>query len=173
MMAGRFWRGTDDGFGHSGRGLPPAAADRERGLAAIMKSVLTSMAMVLLASSAAWAEGNLAVRAERLPELVIEGGKGFSVTEYEIETGKYYRWRIQSDGRDEYKLLAPELMRNSWIDQVSIEGKEVKPLGGLYAVEFDDEGTIDVYFVPIRPGAYEFYVEGMRAEGMVGTFTVK
>lgn len=138
-----------------------------------MKSVLTSMAVFLLASSAAWAEGNLAVRAERLPELMIDGGKGFSVTAYEIETGKYYRWRIESDGRDEYKLLAPELMRNVWVDQVSIEDKEVKPLGGLYAVEFDDAGEIDVYFVPIRPGTYEFYVEGMRSDGMVGTFTVK
>jgi hypothetical protein len=121
----------------------------------------------------AWAEGNLAKRAERLPVLEINGAEGFSVTKYEIETGKFYRWRIASDGRGEYKLLAPELMRNSWVEQVSIEGKEVKPLGGLYAVEFDDEGEIDIYFVPIRPGAYEFYVENMRAEGMSGTFVVK
>jgi hypothetical protein len=64
-----------------------------------------------------------------------------------------------SDGRGEYKLMAPELMRNSWVEQVSIEDKEVKPLGGLYAVEFDDEGEIDIYFVPIRPGTYEFYVD--------------
>ena len=122
---------------------------------------------------AAWAEGNLAQRAERLPELEIRGAEGFSVTEYQIETGTFYRWRIVSDGRGEYKLLAPELMRNSWVEQVSIEDKEVKPLGGLYAVEFDAEGEIDIYFVPIRPGTYEFYVEGMRADGMLGTFVVK
>ena len=78
-----------------------------------------------------------------------------------------------SDGRGEYKLMAPELIRNSWVEQVSIEDKEVKPLGGLYAVEFDDEGEIDIYFVPIRPGTYEFYVENMREDGMLGTFVVK
>ena len=78
-----------------------------------------------------------------------------------------------SDGRGEYKLMAPELMRNSWVEQVSIEDKEVKPLGGLYAVEFDDEGEIDIYFVPIRPGTYEFYVEGMQADGMTGHFVVQ
>jgi hypothetical protein len=128
---------------------------------------------VLLLPAAAWAEGNLATRAERLPELEIRGAEGFSVTEYVIETGRFYRWRIVSDGRGEYKLMAPELMRNSWVEQVSIEDKEVKPLGGLYAVEFDDEGEIDIYFVPIRPGTYEFYVEGMRADGMSGSFVVK
>ena len=128
---------------------------------------------LLILSASAWAEGNLATRAERLPELEIKGAEGFSVTSYEIETGKFYRWRIASEGRGEYKLLAPELMRNSWVEQVSIEDKEVKPLGGLYAVEFDDEGEIDIYFVPIRPGTYEFYVEGMRADGMLGSFVVK
>jgi hypothetical protein len=128
---------------------------------------------VLLLPISAWAEGNLAKRAERLPELEIRGAEGFSVTEYEIETGTFYRWRIVSDGRDEYKLMAPELMRNSWVEQVSIEDKEVKPLGGLYAVEFDDEGEIDIYFVPIRPGTYEFYVENMREDGMTGHFVVK
>ena len=128
---------------------------------------------VLLLPASAWAEGNLAARAERLPTLEIDGAKGFSVTSYEIETGKFYRWRIASDGRGEYKLLAPELMRNSWVEQVSIEDKEVKPLGGLYSVEFDDEGEIDIYFVPIRPGTYEYYIENMRADGMLGTFVVK
>jgi hypothetical protein len=137
-----------------------------------MKRWLIVLALSALPAMAA-AEGNLAARAERLPELKIDGAEGFSVTSYEIETGRFYRWRIESDGRGEYKLLAPELMRNSWVEQVSIEDKEVKPLGGLYAVEFDDEGEIDIYFVPIRPGTYEFYVEGMRADGMLGTFSVK
>jgi hypothetical protein len=131
------------------------------------------LTIVFLFAGPAWAEGNLATRAERLKELEINAAEGFSVTSYEIETGKFYRWRIESDGRDEYKLLAPELMRNVWIEQVSIEDKEVKPMGGLYAVEFDDEGEIDIYFVPIRPGTYEFFIENMRAEGMVGTFIVK
>lgn len=138
-----------------------------------MKLKCVVLALLLIWPGLVRAEGNLAVRAERLPELEIRGAEGFSVTTYEIETGKYYRWRIASDGRDEYKLLAPELMRNSWVEQVSIEDKEVKPLGGLYAVEFDDEGEIDIYFVPIRPGNYEFYVEGMQADGMLGSFVVK
>ena len=68
--------------------------------------------------------------------------------------------------------MAPELFRNSWIDQISIEDKEVKPFG-LYAVEFDDEGTIDVWFMPVRPGSYRFYIEGLASQGFEGVFEVR
>jgi len=127
----------------------------------------------LLFGAPALAAGNLAKRAERLPELVLDAAKGFSVKEYRLETGKYYRWRIVSDGREEYKLLAPDLFRNSWIDQIVIEDKEVKPLGGIYALEFDDEGEIDVYFLVVRPGRYGFYIENLRSQGFEGVFEVK
>ncbi len=119
------------------------------------------------------AAGNLAKRADRLDPLKLEAAEGFSIRAYEIETGKFYRWRIESDGREEYKLLAPELMRNSWIDQIVIEDKEVKPFGGIYALEFDDEGTIDVFFIVMRPGRYPFYVEALRTQGFEGHFLVK
>ena len=65
------------------------------------------------------------------------------------------------------------MMRNAWIDQIVIEDKEVKPLVGIYALEFDDEGTIDVYFIVVRPGTYEYFVQGYRDQGMLGQFVVK
>ena len=123
--------------------------------------------------SSAQAAGNLAARAERLPPLMLDAAEGFSIKTYEIETGQFYRWRIISDGREEYKLLAPELFRNAWIDQIVIEDKEVKPYGGIYALEFDDEGEIDVFFLVIRPGRYDFYIENLRTQGFEGVFVVK
>ncbi len=57
--------------------------------------------------------------------------------------------------------------------QEVIEDREVKPFGGIYSLEFDAEGAIDVFFVPIRPGTYEFYVENYRQSGMLGTIEVK
>ena len=128
--------------------------------------------LCLLFGAPALAAGNLAKRAERLPELALDATKGFSVKEYRLETGKYYRWRIVSDGREDYTLLAPELFRNSWIDQVSIEDKEVKTQG-LYAVEFDDDGAIDIWFLPVRPGTYEFFVENLQSQGFMGRFIVE
>jgi len=125
-----------------------------------------------LASAGAAVGGDPTRRAERLDELRLDGATGFSVTEYALESGVYYRWRIVSDGRDEYRLVAPELFRNSWIDQVSIEEREVKPMG-LHAVEFDAEGAIDIWFVPVRPGDYRFYVETLEDQGFSGVMRVR
>lgn len=132
--------------------------------------------VVLLAAfvpALALAEGNLAKRAERLEPLLLDAAEGFSIKSYEIETGKFYRWRIISDGREEYMLRTPDLIRNSWIDQVVIEDREVKPLGGIHALEFDDEGAIDLYFLVIRPGRYAYFIEGLRSQGFEGEFIVK
>ncbi|MDX1401045.1 MAG: hypothetical protein R3245_03910, partial [Kiloniellales bacterium] len=135
--------------------------------------LMVLVVLYVIVPSFALAEGNLAKRAERLTPLELNAADGFSIKTYQIETGKFYRWRITSDGREEYKLLAPELMRNVWIDQVVIEDKEVKPLGGLHALEFDDEGSIDLYFIVVRPGSYPFFIEGLREQGFEGRFEVK
>jgi hypothetical protein len=119
------------------------------------------------------AEGNLASDATRLPDLTLDSAAlSMSWTETELETGKYYRWRIVHDGGEEFQVVAPDLFRNSWINQVVIDDLEVKPFG-LHSVEFDDEGTIDIWFVPIRPGDYAFGIAGFESRGMAGTFVVR
>ena len=118
------------------------------------------------------AEGDLMRRAKRLDTLLIDAVDGFSILSYSIETGVYYRWRIESDGRDEYKLIAPELFRESWIEQVVIDDVKVK-LSGLHAIEFDDASTTDIWFVTPRPGRYPFFVEGLETQGFRGEFVVK
>jgi len=136
-------------------------------------TIYLALALFALAPNGmALAAGNLAKRAERLEPLELNATNGFSVKEYALETGVYYRWRIVSDGREEYKMLAPELFRNSWVDQISIDDREVKPMG-LYAVEFDDEGEIDIWFIPIRPGKYRFYIDRLESEGFSGMITVR
>lgn len=130
-----------------------------------------AMALACL-SGPLFAEGNLASAPERLEPLVLDGEAwSMAPLTYTLETGKYYRWEIRSDGLEEFAVLAPELWRNSWIDQVVINDMEVKPMG-LYSVEFDDEGTIEIWFVPIRPGQYDFWVDGFEVRGMLGHFEV-
>ena len=135
-------------------------------------ALVVAAACGLLAAGAAFAEGDLTRRAERLEPLKLDAAAGFSIKSYELETGTYYRWRIESDGGDEYAFVAPELFRNSWIDQVSIDDREVKPFG-LSSVEFDDAGPIDIWFVPIRPGDYEFRVESLETQGFAGVMHVR
>ena len=130
-----------------------------------------AMALTCL-SGPLFAEGNLASAPERLEPLVLDGEAwSMAPLTYTLETGKYYRWEIRSDGLEEFAVLVPELWRNSWIDQVVINDMEVKPMG-LYSVEFDDEGTIEIWFVPIRPGQYDFWVDGFEVRGMLGQFEV-
>ncbi|GKY88454.1 hypothetical protein STA1M1_23230 [Sinisalibacter aestuarii] len=130
-------------------------------------------AAFVMCTQAATAEGNLATDATRLPDMTIDSRTlTLSETTFELETGKYYRWRIVHDGGEEFQILSPELFRNSWISQVVIEDLEVKPLG-LHSIEFDDEGTIDIWFVPIRPGDFPFWIAGYENRGLAGTFVVR
>ena len=136
--------------------------------------ILALAATTNLAPMMALAEGNLASRATRLDPLVLGADLSFSVKEYRLETGKYYRWRIESKGGEEFLIQSPELFRNAWVNQVVINDIEVKPVGGgIYGVEFDDEGIADVWFVPVRPGEYDYYAAGFESRGMIGKFIVK
>jgi hypothetical protein len=138
----------------------------------IASAALAALVAIGLAGQAQ-AEGNLAANAVRLPDLAINSEElSFSETRFELETGKYYRLRLVHDGGEELAVVAPELFRNSWINQVIINDLEITPYG-LYSVEFDDAGTVDVWFVPIRPGEYKFWGDGYEERGLVGTFVVK
>lgn len=126
--------------------------------------------LICLGGPAARAEGNLAADPEDLPDLILTGDLKVSQTEYNLRTGRYYRLKISADGEEEFAWMAPELFRNSWIDQVVVDDLEFK--GTIYSLEFDDEGTFILTFVPIRPGRYEFWVPGYENRGMAGAFNV-
>lgn len=118
------------------------------------------------------AQGNLASNPTALELKINSDELTFSSTEYRLDTGKYYNWIIEHDGGEEFAVMAPELFRNAWINQIVINDLEVKAYG-LYSVEFDDAGTISVSFVPIRPGDYAFYVPGYESRGLAGKFIVR
>lgn len=135
-------------------------------------AAIGAIAALSFAPTAALAEGNLASSGTDLTLEINTIDLTFSQTEWEIETGKYYRLAITSDGEEEISVVAPELWRNSWINQVVINDLEVK-LYGLYSIEFDDDGTFNISFVPIRPGEYQIYVPGYENRGLSGKFIVK
>lgn len=135
-------------------------------------ALFIAAATIAVLPIAAVAEGNLAARPTTIT-LEIDGvALAFSETEYELETGKYYKWEITSDGVEEVMIQAPDLFRNSWINQIIIDEREVHTTA-IYGVEFDDEGTIVIFFVPIRPGNYDFYAPGFEERGLLGTFIVR
>lgn len=140
-----------------------------------MKKVTAAASALMFAamvSAPALAEGNLASRATELELNINTVDLAFSQAQFDIETGKYYILHITSDGAEEIQVVAPELWRNSWINQVVVNDLETTPYG-LYGIEFDDEGTFSIGFVPIRPGEYDIYVPGYENRGLTGKFVVK
>lgn len=140
-----------------------------------------AFALSAMMTGAAWAgpaaaKGDLAVMAEELEPLVLGSSKSdydLSVKEYRLETGKSYMLTIRCAGYKEYELEAEEFFRNIWLR--TIEAGEVRmKVARLDSLEFElAEGEVEITFVPIRTGTYEFSVEGLEQKGMVGTFIVE
>ena len=125
-------------------------------------------------SSLVYSKGDLALRSKK-----IILNLGSEISDYDmstnvikLETGKAYRLEITSMGFKEYELEAEEFFRNIWIRSIEIEGVELDaPV--INEIEFEREGEIEIKFVPIRPGEYDFEIERLQNKGMVGKFIVK
>ena len=134
-----------------------------------------ALAACLVWPSIAAAEGYLALKATELDDLVLGtevSGYGMSNTEYQLETGKAYSLKIVSTGRKEYAFEAPEFFNFIWLRKVEAGDMEVKA-SHLYELEFETEAEAEIYFVPIKPGTYEYRARGLEHKGMVGQFVVK
>ena len=142
------------------------------------RTLATSAAVVsvlaLLGTAApALAAGNLAAGGDEIELKIDTADLKFSQDEFDLETGKYYRLTITSDGGDELKFVAPDLWRNVWINTVSIEDTSIEP-AGLQSIDFGgEESSVVVAFVPLRPGVYAFWSPGYENRGLKGKFVVK
>ena len=141
-----------------------------KGSSAALPALATVLA-VAFAAVPAMAAGNIAARPDDIA-IVMKDDLSLSTKEIKLETGKYYRLTVRNVGTEEFQFRADELWRNSFINEIKIGDLEVHPLG-LHDIEFDDEGEILIFFVPLRPGDYEFWVDGQRERGMLGKFIVR
>lgn len=100
---------------------------------------------------------------EELPPLTLAAGKPLSEAPWQLQSGVYYEVEIVSDGSQELALVGPEFFRAVWIDEVVINDLEIRPLA-LDSFEFDDEGTIELSFIAIKPGRFELKIPGSTGE---------
>ena len=89
-----------------------AGFNKEEPLRVTFVTTILAIAALFWMDAPVRAEGNLASRPERLETLLLGADLSFSVKEYLLETGEYYRWRIESQGGEEFMLRAPDLFRN-------------------------------------------------------------
>ena len=95
----------------------------------------------------------------------IQLGAGIPLTSapWILKSGTYYEFEIQGDGSQELTLTGPEFFRAIWVDEIVVEGLEIRPLG-VDSVEFDEAGEMEIGFVAIKPGSYYLKVPGSTGE---------
>jgi hypothetical protein len=70
--------------------------------------------------------------------------------------------------------VAPEFVRNIWIRKIEAGDPEVEIKAVTFdELEFENGGEVEVFFVAIRPGTYEFGPKGLMERGMVGKIIVE
>jgi hypothetical protein len=130
---------------------------------------------LIAAPGLALAEGYLAQRPEKLPDMVLglgEAGYGVSQKDFALVTGKAYRLKIKSTGQKECAWQAPEFANFIWLRKVEVNKVEIKA-SHVYEIEMEREGDAEIFFVPIRPGEYAWGCKGLEGKGMAGKFIVK
>lgn len=98
-----------------------------------------------------------------LPPLMLSAGMPISEAPWVLKSGTYYEFEIIGDGSQELALTGPEFFRAIWIDEIVVEGLEIRPLG-LDSIEFDEAGEMEIGFVAIKPGRYYMKVPGSTGE---------
>ena len=142
-----------------------------------LKTVTLAVSAALVATAATAQDTKPTRASKRLPELVLGDDKGndfaISQADYELIAGQGYRWVITSHGGKEYKFMAPDFFRNVWMNQIVINDLEVHMNGAPAHLEFDDEGSMMVQFNTVRPGEYEWWIDGLKDHGMHGKIVIK
>ena len=139
-----------------------------------MNFLMIIIFLFILLPSESNAEGDLSIRSKKLVLNLGSDKSDYDMSQkiFNMETGKAYRLEITSMGFKEYELEAEDFFRNIWIRSIEIDGIELDaPV--INEIEFEREGEIEIKFVPIRPGEYDFEIERLQSKGMVGKFIVK
>ena len=108
---------------------------------------------------------------EELPEIKLSVGEPLG-EDMVLKSGTGYELAITSDGSGEIQLAGPGFFRAIWVNEVVINDLEVRPFG-LESLEFDDEGTMEIEFIAIKPGTYELKIPGTSSESQKINITIQ
>lgn len=109
---------------------------------------------------------------EELPELTLASGKPVSEGPLVLKSGTVYEIEIVADGSGELGLEGPGFFRAIWINEIVINGLEIRPFG-LESIEFDKAGTMELEFLAIKPGRYFLRQPGTTGESQRVEITIQ
>jgi uncharacterized cupredoxin-like copper-binding protein len=114
-------------------------------------------------------------KTERFPDLEIGlGDAGFGVKQgaAEMKAGTPYRMWLKSTGKKECAFKADAFFQNVTWRKIEVNKVEIKPTA-ISEIEFEQEGSAELFFTPTKPGDYTWVCEGLGDKGMTGKFVVK
>ena len=109
---------------------------------------------------------------EELPKLLLSVGKPIAQAPLLLKSGTAYEIEIEADGTGELALEGSGFFRAIWVNEVVINGIEIRPFG-LESVEIDDEGTMEIEFIAIKPGNYFLRQPGSSGKGQRVEITIQ
>lgn len=109
---------------------------------------------------------------EEMPEIVLSIGKPLADGPITLKSGTGYELEITSDGTGELGLEGAGFFRAIWINEIVINDLEVRPFG-IESVEFDDEGTMEIEFIAIKPGRYFLRIPGSTGDSQRVEITIQ
>lgn len=107
-----------------------------------------------------------------LPALKLMSGEPVSEAPLSLKSGTYYIVEIEADGSAELALEGAAFFRAVWINEVVINDIEIRPIG-IDSFEFDDEGTIELSFIAIKPGKYALSIPGSTGDSQRVEITIE
>lgn len=126
----------------------------------ILTAAITALALALPAPALAQSAGLLSrENRETLPPLTLSAGVPVAEGPLTLTSGRYYILEITADGSQELALEGAGFFRAVWVNEIVINDIEIRPLG-VDSLEFDDEGTVEMSFIAIKPGRYELRIPG-------------
>ena len=133
---------------------------------AVLVCVLAMMAGPVVAHDLGFAGLLSNKNKEDLPPLTLAAGEPIADAPLMLKSGMMYEIDIVADGSAELALEGSGFFRAIWINEIVINGLEIRPFG-IESVEFDEEGTMGIEFLAIKPGRYELRQPGSTGDQKV------
>lgn len=107
-----------------------------------------------------------------MPGITLSVGQPLAEGPITLKSGMLYELEIEADGTGELGLEGPSFFRAIWVNEVVINGLEVRPFG-LESVEFDEAGEMEIEFLAIKPGQYFLRIPGSTGESQRVQITIQ
>ena len=107
-----------------------------------------------------------------MPGITLSVGQPLAEGPITLKSGMLYELESEADGTGELGLEGPGFFRAIWVNEVVINGLEVRPFG-LESVEFDEAGEMEIEFLAIKPGQYFLRIPGSTGESQRVEITIQ